>query len=92
MVQHDDFSVFDGALYRWGAMGHDGFQQIDALTMPLKSVGDTYNFVRQGFYKLDANSVINAHQSPLFGAHSDICHPEVLWAVVSAAGLDGQPQ
>jgi hypothetical protein len=33
------------------------------------------------------NAVICAIQSPFSGAHSDIQHPEVLWAVVDAAGL-----
>ena len=39
------------------------------------------------FYDLDANAVICANLSTFSGAHSDIRHPEVLWAVVSAAGL-----
>jgi hypothetical protein len=39
------------------------------------------------FCSLDANTVIRANQSPFSGAHSDIEHPEVLWAVVDAADL-----
>jgi hypothetical protein len=38
---------------------------------------------------LDANVVICANLPPFSGAHSDIRHPEVLWAVVSAAKLTG---
>jgi hypothetical protein len=49
--------------------------------------GKPYEFRPGGFYSLDANAVICANQSAFSGAHSDIRHPEVLWAVVSAAGL-----
>ena len=31
--------------------------------------------------------MIKADQSPVSGAHSDIVHPEVAWAAISAAGL-----
>ena len=48
--------------------------------------GQPYGFQSGTFYRLDANAVICANQSPFSGAHSDIRHPEVLWAVVSAAG------
>ena len=48
-----------------------------------------YDFAPGQFYALDANAVINANQSAFSGAHSDIRHPEVLWAVASAANLAG---
>ena len=47
----------------------------------------TSDFHSGSFYDLDANAVICANQSAFSGAHNDIRHPEVLWAVVSAAGL-----
>jgi len=47
-----------------------------------------YTFTPGQFYALDANAVINANQSPFSGAHSDIRHPEVLWAIICAAGLN----
>jgi hypothetical protein len=69
-------------------MGHDGYQQIPAATAPLLAPpGKPYGFQPRQFYALDANAIICANQSPISGAHSDIRHPEVLWAVVSAAGL-----
>ncbi|HXO53748.1 MAG TPA: serine/threonine protein kinase, partial [Mycobacterium sp.] len=49
--------------------------------------GKPYGFQPRQLYALDANAIICANQSPISGAHSDIRHPEVLWAVMSAAGL-----
>lgn len=49
--------------------------------------GKPYDFHSGSFYDLDANAVICANQSAFSGAHNDIRHPEMLWAVVSAAGL-----
>ena len=75
-------------LYRWGAMGHDGYQQNPgAVTVPLAAPGKPYSFAPGTFYALDANNVIKTMQSDFSGAHSDIQHPEVLWAVVSAANI-----
>ncbi len=54
---------------------------------PLAPQGKPYGFKTGCFYRLDANAVICAIQSPFSGAHSDIQHPEVIWAVVDAAGL-----
>jgi hypothetical protein len=77
-----------GLDYRWGAMGHDGYQQNPAATtMHLAGAGNAYLFAPAHFYALDANAVICANQSWFSGAHSDIRHPEVTWAVVSAASL-----
>ncbi|MGF1425689.1 hypothetical protein [Kitasatospora sp. LaBMicrA B282] len=87
MLQRGDLALLDHPTYRWGAMGHDGFQQPDAVTLPLGPQGTPYGFGKGGIYRLDANAVINADLSAFSGAHSDICHAEVLWAVVSAARL-----
>jgi hypothetical protein len=74
--------------YRWGAMGHDGYQQTPTPAgVLLAPQGKPYDFQSGGFYDLDANAVICNPLSTFSGAHSDIRHPEVLWAVVSAAGL-----
>ena len=75
-------------VYRWGAMGHDGYQQGPTpVAVVLQQQGTPYNFQSDTCYDLDANAVICANQSTFSGAHSDIRHPEVLWAVVSAALL-----
>ena len=88
MLARQDSQADDDVLYRWGAMGHDGYQQNPAaVTMPLAEAGKPYSFAPGTFYALDANNVIKAMQSSFSGAHSDIQHPEVLWAVVSAADI-----
>jgi hypothetical protein len=56
-------------------------------TVVLQAQGQPYGVQSGSFYDLDTNAVICANQSPFSGAHSDIRHPEVLWAVVSAAKL-----
>jgi hypothetical protein len=88
MLAHEDSQAASDLTYRWGAMGHDGYQQdpTPAATQ-LASASQPYDFAAGTFYALDSNAVINANQSPFSGAHSDIRHAEVLWAVASAAGL-----
>jgi hypothetical protein len=46
-----------------------------------------YNFQKGVFYPLDANAVIRKNESAFSGAHSDIRHKEVVWAMTSAAKL-----
>jgi hypothetical protein len=88
MLAGQDSESATDLVYRWGAMGHDGYQQTPNLTpVVLRPQDKPYGFTAGNFYSLDANAVICANQSPFSGAHSDIQHPEVLWAVVSAAGL-----
>jgi hypothetical protein len=67
-------------------MGHDGFQQSPAgTTIALAPQGFDYGFASGRCYLLDANKIICTNQSAFSGAHSDIQHPEVVWAVRSAA-------
>jgi hypothetical protein len=88
MLAGQDSESAADLVYRWGGMGHDGYQQTPAPTPTvLAPAPKRYGFSTGGFYNLDANAVICANQSPFSGAHSDIQHPEVLWAVVAAAGL-----
>ncbi|MGD0245966.1 MAG: hypothetical protein ABSB59_37355 [Streptosporangiaceae bacterium] len=86
MLAHQNAESLTDVTYEWGGMGHDGFQQSPpAVTVPLQSPGQQYGFKPDGVYLLDANKVICAMQSQFSGAHSDIKHPEVLWAILSAA-------
>jgi hypothetical protein len=88
MLAGQDSQSATDLVYRWGAMGHDGYQQNPSpASVVLQPQGKPYDFQSGTFYDLDANAVICADQSAVSGAHSDIRHPEVLWAVVSAAGL-----
>ena len=88
MLAGQDSESATDLVFRWGAMGHDGYQQTPIpTTVLLAPQGKSYGFQPGAFYSLDANAVICANQSPFSGAHSDIQHAEVLWAVVDAAGL-----
>jgi hypothetical protein len=78
----DDFN------FRWGGMGHDGYQQDGVVDRSLQAVGILYKFEKGTFYRLDGNNVIKKSLSAFSQAHSDIRHREVAWAAVSAAGLD----
>lgn len=89
LLARQDNQAADDVTYRWGAIGHDGYQQQpDPIEIPLAPTGKPYDFIPGQFYKLDANAIINTNQSAFSGAHSDIRHPEVLWAVICAAGLN----
>ncbi len=88
MLAGQDSESATDLVFRWGAMGHDGYQQNPSpASVAMQPQGKPYDFQSGAFYDLDANAVICADQSAVSGAHSDIRHPEVLWAVVSAAGL-----
>jgi hypothetical protein len=86
LISNTDSEGLDDLLYRWGGMGHDGYQGVDAATVPLTAVGDTYTFTANRFYNLDSNRII-ATGPPPSGAHSDIVHPEIAYAMLAAAGI-----
>jgi hypothetical protein len=86
-LKHEDSQSASDLDYRWGGMGHDGYQQSGISTTKLAPPQHPYGFTAGTFYRLDSNAVIKADQSPVSGAHSDIVHPEVAWAAISAAGL-----
>ena len=69
-------------------MGHDGAQAVDATEVPLGPVGSGYTFQRGRFVNLDGKAIVN-RGGPPSGAHSDILHPELVWAALAAAGLVG---
>jgi hypothetical protein len=73
--------------YRWGALGHDGYQHGEVVSRRLEPAGSWYDWQAGTFYRMDASLVINRDLSWLAGAHSDIRKPELAWAAVSAAGL-----
>jgi hypothetical protein len=73
--------------FRWGALGHDGFQQDGVVQLRLGPVGLHYQWQPGRLHSLDSTQVINRDLSWRAGAHSDIRKPEIAWAAVSAAGL-----
>jgi hypothetical protein len=89
LSSRDDSAGVDDLLFRWGGIGHDGAQAVDAATAPLGPVGTGYRFQPGRFVNLDGNAVIN-RGGPPSGAHSDIFHPELVWAGLAAAGLTGR--
>jgi hypothetical protein len=73
-------------LYRWGAMGWDGAQEVAAASAYVGPVGTAYALSPGRFLNLDCNRLIKDGHGPS-GAHSDIIHPELGWMAVAAAGL-----
>ena len=61
----------------YGGLGRNGAQKTPgAQTVTLGKVGSAYTFTTRGIYNLDSNAII--------GGHSDLAHPEVAYAIVSA--------
>jgi hypothetical protein len=90
LSSHDDAAGVADALYRWGGMGHDGAQVVPATKVPLGSAGQPYQLQPGRFTNFDGDAVITVGDPPS-GAHSDIFHPEVVWAAISVAGLAKAP-
>ncbi|MFE0011373.1 serine-threonine protein kinase, partial [Streptomyces erythrochromogenes] len=85
----DDTSGLSERLYRWGALGHDGFQGIDGVPgLSIESLGANSNFryPTEGYFNIDASAVVSLGGPPS-GAHSDICHPELAWVVLKAGQI-----
>ncbi len=84
--QDDASGLTDDVMSRWGAIGHDGAQAVNAAQVTLKNTGQRYTFAIGQFTNIDASAVVS-HGDPPSGAHSNIVHPELGWAMLSAAGL-----
>lgn len=86
LLARQDSKGRDDVMFRWGAMGHDGYQSHpNAQTVTLAPGTPSYGFEAGRFYALDANAVIAKDESPVSGAHSDIKHGEITWAICEAA-------
>ena len=85
MLSHADSESAIDLTYRWGGMGHDGYQHPDVTQLDLQADGMPYSFGKGHCYRLKSDAVICADQSVFSGAHSDIRHPEVIWALLAAA-------
>jgi hypothetical protein len=87
MTANDDAAgLSDALMFRWGGMGHDGAQAVNATTVTLKAARTPYKFAASQFTNIDASAVV-CRGGPPSGAHSDIIHPELGWAMLTAAGL-----
>ena len=71
----------------WGGMGGDGFHGVPVSPVSgLQPDQTPYGFAAGTFYPIDgANVIADVKQSVFSGAHSDIQHPQVAWAIVAAA-------
>jgi hypothetical protein len=87
MTSGDDAAGLTDALkFRFGGMGHDGAQEVGAAAVTVRKVGQPYQFTAGQFTNIDCSSVVRKGDPPS-GAHSDIVHPELGWAMLTAAGL-----
>jgi hypothetical protein len=86
VVAGQDAADESDLLFRWGAMGHDGAQAVNAQKATLARPGTAYNFAPGKWLNLDGNQVI-INGDPPSGAHSDIIYPHTAWAALAAAGI-----
>ena len=86
IVAGQDAADQTDTLFRWGAMGHDGAQAVDAKQAQLSKPGTVYPVEVGKWTNLDGNKVI-INGGPPSGAHSDIVHPHTAWASLAAAGI-----
>jgi hypothetical protein len=86
IIARQDAAAAGDVVSRWGAMGNDGAQAVNAKGKPLSKPGTAYPFETGKWLNLDANQVI-VKGGPPSGAHSDIVHPETAWAALAGAGI-----
>ncbi|MGZ8203355.1 MAG: hypothetical protein ACXWUB_08900 [Burkholderiales bacterium] len=86
VVNGDDAAAVADQVSRWGAIGNDGAQAVEAASEPLSAPGKAYPFKKGGWLNLDGNKVI-IHGGLPSGAHSDIAHPHTAWAALAAAAI-----
>jgi hypothetical protein len=88
IAARDDSAGADEAFFRWGAIGADGAQGVQAKLDPIRSAGPgtTYRFSARQALNIDASEVVRAGGPPS-GAHSDIVHPELTWVILTAGRI-----
>jgi hypothetical protein len=70
-------AAFGDANDPYGGLGRNGAQKTPgAKVVTLSAPGAAYSFAARGIYNLDSNQII--------GGHSDLAHPEVAYALLSA--------
>lgn len=82
----DAAALIDTLRERWGGIGYDGVQAVQATPARLQPPGSAYHLTPGGYANVDGTDII-ATGGPPSGAHSDIHHPEVGWLVLAAADL-----
>jgi hypothetical protein len=86
LAARDDTQGAHGAMWRWGGMGADGAQNIDAVLDGIRTdiPGATYRFAKNRILNVDCSDIVTRGGAPS-GAHGDVLHPEVTWIVLSAS-------
>lgn len=88
IAAREDSAASQSAFFRWGAMGADGAQGVNAKldAIRLAGPGTAYRFSPGQALNVDASEVVRTGGPPS-GAHSDIVHPELTWVVLAAGGI-----
>jgi hypothetical protein len=88
MAARDDSAGVGDAASRWGGIGANGAQGVQARREAVRGAGpgNDYPFVAKKALNVDASDVVRTGGPPS-GAHSDIVHPELTWLILLAAGL-----
>jgi hypothetical protein len=89
LASGDDAAGIDDPMYRWGGMGADGAQAVQAKLDAIHAAGPdgaSYRFAPGQALNVDASDVVRAGGPPS-GAHSDIIHPGLTWIVLTAGGI-----
>ena len=84
IVSRQDAAALPNLNIRWGAMGHTGAQASDAIEKEIVGVGSALELSDRRITNLDANAIIRTGGMPS-GAHSDLLHEEVAWAILLAS-------
>ncbi|MET9700305.1 serine-threonine protein kinase [Streptomyces sp. NPDC006529] len=83
-----DATGFAGFDSRWGALGHDGIQEVPGAARLTLEAALRGGLPAAGCVSVDAASVVRRGGAPS-GAHSDVCHEE-LARLVTLAGRVGR--
>jgi hypothetical protein len=89
LASGDDAAGIEDPMYRWGGMGADGAQSVQAKLDAIRAAGPNgadYRFNPGQALNVDASDVV-CTGGPPSGAHSDIIHPELTWIVLAAGGV-----
>jgi hypothetical protein len=86
LLSDDDAAAFKMLNYRFGGMGADGAQNVNATEEWFKAVGQPYRLLKGQFINLNGDDLITKG-SPPSGAHGDIFYEEIAWAVLLASKL-----
>ena len=88
MAARDDSAGIGDAASRWGGIGANGAQGVQAREDAVRGAGpgNSYPFAMRQPLNIDASDVVRTGRPPS-GAHSDIVHPELTWIVLSAGRL-----